>query len=150
VDYVSVAPADLASHVVYSAPAGLLPKAAGIRASVQGDALALRATVNVKDLGAGTILGPLARALGDSEEIEFRGTFHAVRAGLVEFRVARLRLGSVPVPSAFIGPLVRNMYSADRPPEISSLGVPVVVPEFVSEIRISGGRVLIYRRTESK
>ena len=70
---------DVASYVYQSLARQLPPSADSIQAAVIGDRLYIRASVQLKDLGGTSSLGPLAGMLGDREQMQFGGTFHIVK-----------------------------------------------------------------------
>ncbi len=144
--FVAIAPEDLASHVLMSSGSKLPPSVQDVSAMAEGDRVIVRATVKPRELDVGKILGPLAALLRDSEELRLTGTFHLVRPGLAELRIVEARLRDIVVPSPLVAPLIRQFSPGTRPEGVADNALPVPLPEHVQDIRVSEGRILVYRR----
>lgn len=143
--FVGVSPGDLASHI-FVALARRLPRSAqDIEAAVVGDRLHVRATVQPSDFGGAGSLGALGGFLGEREPMQLGGYFHVIRPGLAEFRVTTLRVGELSVPEPLIPRLIGSFSSGARPEGVAPNGLPLEVPEYIADVRISGGRVILYR-----
>ncbi len=144
--FVAIAPEDLAAYVSMLATNKLPPSASDMRATAEGDRLTLRAMLKPAELDVGKVLGALAGLLRDTEELRLTGTFHLVRPGLAEFRIVDARLRDIPIPGPMIPTLIRQSVPGTRPEGVSDNAVPLPLPEHVQDIRVSGGRMLVYRR----
>jgi hypothetical protein len=87
----------------------------------------------------------LARVLSDHEAITVRGTFDVVRPGIAEFRVHGASMHGVAVPDGLIPDLVHRIEVGQHPAGLAPDGLLVNVPPFVSDIRITRGRIAVYR-----
>lgn len=140
---VTVNVADLGAYVYQELARQLPPSADSVEAMADGDRLYVRASVRLQELGGRDALGPLAAMLGDRERLQIGGNLRVVRPGLGELVVREIRVGQLPIPSALIPRLIRQISRRDRPPEISESGLPLRLPEHIGEVRISGGTVTI-------
>lgn len=143
--FVSVKPADLASYVYEQLARQLPPSADSVEAGAFAERLYVRASVKPADFGGPEVLGPLAGFLNDRERMQFGGAFHIVRPGLAEFRVQEIRLRDFPVPTGAIPRLLRRIEKGARPAGISEDGLPLVVPSYIGDVRVTPGTVTLYR-----
>jgi hypothetical protein len=145
--YVAIDAADVASHIFLELSRQLPPSAENVEAGVLGDRVYLRASVRPSDFGSADGLGPFASMLGEREQMSFGGYFHVIRPGLAQFRVTELRLRDLAIPSAMIPRLVRQFGRGARPEGVAEDGLPLVIPAYIADVRVAGGRVVLYRNT---
>lgn len=143
---VTVSPGDLASYVLEQLRRQLPPSADSIEAGAFGDRLYVRAVIKPTDFGGIDALGPIASFLGDREEMQFGGGFEILRPGLAQFRVQEIRLRDFPIPPRAIPRLLRSVARGTRPEGLSDDGLPLVVPQYVGDVRIEPGKVTLYKR----
>jgi hypothetical protein len=146
--FASLRPGDLSSYIFVALARQLPPSAENIEAAVIGDRLHVRASVKLSDFGGAGALGPLAGFLRERETMQFGGYFHVIRSGLAEFRVTELRLGDFNVPGNLIPRLIRGFSKGARPGGVSDDGLPLVVPDYLADVRIANGRVVLYRNPQ--
>jgi hypothetical protein len=146
--FVSIRPGDVSSYIFVALARQLPPSAENIEAAVVGDRLHVRASVKLSDFGGAGALGPLAGFLGERETMQLGGYFNVIRPSLAEFRVTDLRLRDFNVPSNLIPRLIRNFSRGARPPGVADNGLPLVVPEYLADVRITNGRVVLYRNPQ--
>ena len=146
--FIAIRPGDVSSYIFVSLARQLPPSAENIEAAVIGDRLHVRASVKLSDFGGAGALGPLAGFLGERETMQLGGYFHVIRTGLAEFRVTDLRLRDFNVPSNLIPRLIRSFSKGARPAGVSDEGLPLVVPEYLADVRIANRRVVLYRNPQ--
>ena len=146
--FVGIRPGDVSSYIFVALARQLPPSAENVEAAVIGDRLHVRASVKLSDFGGAGALGPLAGFLGERETMQLGGYFHVIRPGLAEFRVTDLRLRDFNVPSNLIPRLIRSFSKGARPPGVADDGLPLVVPEYLADVRIANGRVVLYRNPQ--
>ena len=146
--FVAVRPGDVSSYIFVALARQLPPSAENIEAAVIADRLHVRASVKLSDFGGAGALGPLAGFLGERETMQLGGYFHVIRPGLAEFRVTDLRLRDFNVPVNLIPRLIRNFSKGARPAGVADDGLPLVVPEYLADVRIANGRVVLYRNPQ--
>jgi len=143
--FTNLSGADVASYV-YRELAKQLPSSTdSVEAAVIGDQLHLRASVRLGELGGSAVLGPFAGMFGDREKVEFGGAFHLVRKGLAEYQIKSIRIRDFSVPAAVIPRIIRQIGKGARPEGLSPDGLPLVVPEYIGDIRISNGKITLYK-----
>jgi hypothetical protein len=140
---VAVTAPDLGAYVYRELARQLPPSADSVEAMAVGDQLHVRASVRLQELGGRDVLGPLAGMLGDRERFQIGGNLRVVRPGLGELLVRDVRVGQLRIPSGLIPRLLRQASRRDRPPGISESGLPLRLPEYVGEVRVSGGAVTV-------
>jgi hypothetical protein len=146
--YANVRAGDLASYVFTSLSRQLPASAQDVRAAVIGDRLYVKAVVSLSDFGGGKVLGPMASMLSQRDTVTFGGTFDVVRPGLAEYRVRELRFGQLSLPAGAIPKLLRQIEHGARPPGLAEDGLPLVVPEYLGDVRVKSGRVTLYKTTQ--
>ena len=141
--FANVTAAELAGYAMEQL-ARRLPSADSIEAAVQGDRLALRATVRVGELGSG-LLGPLAGMLGDRERLKLSGTLRVVRPGVGEFDVKDVTLRDFKAPRGMIPRLMTRLTRGQRPEGVSPSALPLTIPRQVGDVRVANGRITLYK-----
>lgn len=141
---VTLAPAEATGYML----AGVLralPQAAGdLESTVIGDRLYLRANIALGQLG-GDVLGPLGGMLSEREPLLLGGTLETVGPGLVQFRVAEVKVREFSLPTRAIPALLRQL-RGDRalPPGVADDAVALELPDGVADVRVARGKVTLY------
>jgi hypothetical protein len=143
--FVTVSAGDLASHIFLALSRKLPPSAEDVEAAVIGDRMHVRATVKTSDFGGAGSLGALGGFVAEREIMQFGGAFRIIRPALAEFGVTDLRLGSLAVPEPLIPRLIRRFSTGARPQGVADNGLPLEVPAYLADVRITGGQVVLYR-----
>jgi hypothetical protein len=139
---------DVASYL-FKALAHKLPASTdSIEAAVIGSDVKLRASVRLADFGGAAGLAALGGVLGDRSRLELSGTFIVDRPGLMEFRVDALTIQGMAVPQAAISTLVKSMVHGPRPAGVSDTGMPIEVPRYIGDVRVTNGRITLYKTVE--
>jgi hypothetical protein len=145
--FATVRAGDLASYVLQQLVKQLPPSADSIEAAALGDRLYVRASVKPADFGGSDILGSLSGFLSDRERMQFGGSFHILRPGLAEFRVQEIRLHDFPIPPRAIPKLLRRIERGARPAGLSPDGLPLVVPDYINDVRVEPGKITLFKST---
>jgi hypothetical protein len=142
--FATMTPAEAASYIFTVVAKQLPPTAKNVEAAVVGDRLYVRADVELKDFGGAKALGPVGMLLGDRDSVRLGGNIHMLKPGLGEFLVQEVKLGRIDVPRTLIPRLLGQM---KRKPVvgISPNGLPMVMPSYISDVRISNGRITLYK-----
>lgn len=146
--FANLTPSEAASYIFLASTKQLPESAKDISASVIDNKLYVRANVALADFGGGKALGPLASLLGDRDTVQLGGTINVIRPGLGEFVVEDVKLGRFPVPASVVPRLIGQMRKADRPPEVARNALPMKLPEYIGDVRISKGRITVYKNTQ--
>jgi hypothetical protein len=143
--FATLTPAEAASYIFLVVAKQLPPSAKNAEAAVIGDRLYVRSEVELKDFGGAKTLGPLGMLLGERDSVRFGGTINMLRPGLAEFLVQEVKLGRIDVPSALIPRLLGQMKRSRSVEGISQNGLPMTMPPYISDVRISNGRITLYK-----
>ena len=143
--FANLTPAEAASYIFMVVAKQLPPSAKNAEASITGDRLYVRSEVELKDFGGAKSLGPLGMLLGERDSVRLGGTINMLRPGLAEFLVQEVKLGKIEVPTALIPRLLTQMKKGKTVEGISQNGLPMVMPPYISDVRISNGKITLYK-----
>jgi hypothetical protein len=143
--FANLTPAQAASYIFLVVAKQLPPSAKNAEAAIIGDRLYVRSEVELKDFGGAKTLGPLGMLLGERDSVRFGGTINMLRPGLAEFLVQEVKLGRIEVPTALIPRLLTQMKRGKTVEGISQNGLPMVMPPYISDVRISNGKITLYK-----
>lgn len=143
--FANLTPAEAASYIFLVVAKQLPPSAKNAEASITGDRLYVRSDVETKDFGGGKALGPIGMLLGERDSVRLGGTINMLKPGLGEFLVQEVKIGRFDVPTALIPRLLGQMKRTKTAEGISENGLPMVMPPYISDVRISNGRITLYK-----
>jgi hypothetical protein len=143
--YRTLRPGDLAAYIVQELSKTLPASADSVEAAAMGDRLHVRARIRTSELGDRGALGPFSALLGDTERIQLAGTLRIIRPGFAELQVKEFRIRDFALPSALIPRLVQQLSPRPRAAELSPDGLPLRTPDYIGDVRISGGQITLYR-----
>lgn len=143
--FANLTPAEAASYIFTVVAKQMPPSAQNAQAAIIGDRLYVRSDVDLKDFGGSKALGPIGLLLGDRDSVRFGGTINMLHPGLGEFLVQEIKLGRVDVPDALIPRLLTQMNRGKKVEGISRNGLPMVMPTYISDVRISDGKITLYK-----
>jgi hypothetical protein len=143
--FANLTASEAASYIFTVVAKQLPPSAQNAQAAIIGDRLYVRSDVDMKDFGGSKSLGPIGMLLGERDSVRFGGTINMLRPGLGEFLVQEVRIGRVDIPNALI-PRILSQMKRGKPVEgISQNGLPMVMPSYISDVRISNGKITLYK-----
>ena len=143
--FANLTAAQAASYIFTVLAKQLPPSAQNAQAAIIGDRLYVRSDVELKDFGGSKSLGPLGMLLGDRDSVRFGGTINMLKPGLGEFLVQEVKLGRFEVPNALVPRILTQMKRGKQPEGISQNGLPMVMPAYISDVRISNGKITLYK-----
>ena len=143
--FANLTAAQAASYIFTVVAKQLPPSAQNAQAAIVGDRLYVRSDVELKDFGGSKSLGPLGMLLGDRDSVRFGGTINMLKPGLGEFLVQEVKLGRFEVPNALVPRILTQMKRGKQPEGISQNGLPMVMPAYISDVRISNGKITLYK-----
>ena len=146
--FASTRPGDISSYVFTGLAKQLPPSATDVRAAAIGDRLYVKALVNLSDFGGTKVLGPLAGFLSDRDTVQFGGNFEILRPGLAQYRVREIRFAELSVPERLIPKLLARVRRGARPEGVTDDGLPLVVPPYIGDVRVAGGKVTLYKNVK--
>ncbi len=143
--FANLTPAEAASYIFLVLAKQLPPSAKNAEAAIIGDRLYVRADVELKDFGGSKQLGPLGMLLGERDSVRLGGTINLIKPGLGEFLVQEVKIGRIDVPSGLIPRLVTQIKRGKPVEGVSQKGLPMVMPPYISDVRISNGKITLYK-----
>jgi len=143
--FANLTAAEAASYIFTVLAKQLPASAQNAQAAIIGDRLYVRSDVELKDFGGSKALGPLGMLLGDRDSVRFGGTINMLKPGLGEFLVQEVKLGKLDVPNALIPRILSQMKRGNPVAGISQNGLPMVMPSYISDVRIANGKITLYK-----
>jgi hypothetical protein len=143
--FANLTAAEAASYIFTVVAKQLPPSAKNAEATIIGDRLYVRSDVELKDFGGAKSLGPLGMLLGERDSVRLGGTINMSRPGLAEFLVQEVKLGRIDVPDGLIPRLLTQMKRGKAVEGVSNKGLPMVMPSYISDVRIANGRITLYK-----
>ena len=142
--FANMTAAEAASYIFTVAAKQLPPSAKNAEATVIGNRLYVRSDVELTDLGGAKSLGPIGMLLGERDSVRLGGTINMLKPGLGEFLVQEVKVGRIEIPTTLIPKLLGQM-KRKPVPGISPNGLPMVMPSYISDVRIANGRITLYK-----
>jgi hypothetical protein len=144
---VTLAGSDVASYVFLQIARQMPAGTDSFAARVDEDRIRLRARMKTSELG-GAVSGVLGALLGDRERVEMGGTLRVIGRGEAEFRVLEVRVKDVGLPDALVSRLVRSVVRGPRPAGLHENGLPIAIPSYIGDVRVSNGRITLYKNVQ--
>jgi hypothetical protein len=144
--YVTLGAGDLAGFLA-SALARNLPRSSiDPQVALVGDRILLRAVVDLRDFaGQGAFGSVIGAAMNGRDTLFLSGTLDALRPGMAQYRVRELRLKGINVPPRVIPSLIGTIRPRVAIDGLAADAMPIPMPKFVSDVRVTQGRVTLYR-----
>ena len=146
--FASLSAGEAASFIFLEAARQLPTSSQNITSSVKGDRLYVRADVELKDFGGPAALGPLAGLLGKRDTVQLGGVIHVIRPTVGEFLIQDVKIGSFAIPSALVPRLISTIRKGKIPDGVSSNGLPMKLPDYIGDVRIANGRIIVYKNIQ--
>jgi hypothetical protein len=144
--FANLSPGEAASYIFLVVAKQLPPSARNAEASIVGDRLYVRSEVDLKDFGGAGQLGALGMLLGSRDSVLLGGTIHMLRPALAEFQVQEVKLGRLEVPKSLIPRLITQMtHGKNKVSGVSESSLPMVMPAYISDVRIANGKITLYK-----
>jgi hypothetical protein len=143
--FANLTPGQAASYIFLVVAKQLPPSARNAEAAIMGDRLYVRSEADLKDFGGTSQLGALGMLLGSRDSVLLGGTIHMLKPGLAEFRVQEVKLGRLDVPQSLIPRLITQMKKGKKVEGLSPNGLPMVMPSYISDVRIANGKITLYK-----
>ena len=146
--YVTLGAGDLAGFLASALARNLPRSASDPQVAVVGDRILLRAVVDLREFaGRGAFGSVIGAAMNSRDTLTLSGTLDAIRPGMAQYRVRELRLKGVGVPPRVIPSLVGTIRPRIANDSLAPEGMPIPMPRYIGDVRVSGGRVTLYRAT---
>ena len=138
---------DLASYAFAELSKRLPGSVDSVETMVSGETVSVRANVKLADLGGASAIGALGGVLSEREKVQLTGTFRVLKPGLAEFVVKEVKVRNFPVPHGMIPALVKRLDRSARPQGLGEDAFAVPIPRYVGDIRVTNGKVTLYKTT---
>ena len=145
--YVTLAGSDVASYIFLQIAKQMPASTDSFVARVDQDHIRLRARMKTSELGS-SVGGVLGALLGDRERVEMGGTLRVIAPSQAEFRVNDVKVRDISLPDAVITRLVRPLVRSPRPAALDENGLPISIPSYVGDVRVSNGRITLYKNVQ--
>ena len=142
--FVTLSGSDVASYVFLQIVKQMPASTDSFAAKVDQDNIRLRARMKTRELGT-SVAGVLGALLGDRERVEMGGALRVIGKGVAEFRVNTVKIHDVSLPNAMVTRLVRPLAKAPRPAGLDDNGLPIAIPSYVGDLRVSNGKITLYK-----
>jgi hypothetical protein len=143
--FTNLAAAELAG-LFLSGGTGQFPSSVqGAEATVVGDQVHVRATIALDDIKGLDVLGPFGDFVNKRERVELGGTLDVVSLGLAQLRVESAQIGELPIPKPAIPKLLARLARDVRPAGVAPNGVAFRIPSYIGDVRVSKGRITLYK-----
>ena len=143
--FANLTPAEAASYIFLVVAKQLPPSAKNVEAAIKGDRLYVRSEVELKDFGGAGQLGSLGFLLGSRDSVLLGGTIQMLKPGLGQFLVQQVKLGRLDVPQSLIPRLIVQLKKGKTVAGIAPDGLPMVMPSYISDVRIANGKITLYK-----
>jgi hypothetical protein len=145
--FANLTASEAASYIFLVLARQLPPSLRKSEAAVIGSRLYVRSEVELKELGGAGALGALATLLGDRDSVTLGGTINMLRPGRGQFLIQEVKIGSLKLPSALIPRIVTQLKRGRQTEGVAANGLPMVMPAYISDVRIADGRITLYKTT---
>jgi len=146
--FANLTPAEAASYIFLVLAKQLPPSAKNAEAAIRGDRLYVRSEVELKDFGGAGQLGNLGFLLGSRDSVLIGGTIQMLKPGLGQFLVQQFKIGRLDVPQGLIPRLIGQLKKANTVPGLAPNGLPMVMPSYISDVRIANGKITLYKSVQ--
>jgi hypothetical protein len=143
--FANLTPAEAASYIFLVVAKQLPPSAKNAEAAIRGDRLYVRSEVEMKDFGGAGQLGNLGFLLGSRDSVLLGGTIQMLKPGLGQFLVQEVKIGRLDVPQGLIPRLIAQLKKANTVQGLAPNGLPMVMPSYISDVRIANGKITLYK-----
>ena len=146
--FANLTPAEAASYIFLVVAKQLPPSAKNAEAAIRGDRLYVRSEVEMKDFGGTGQLGNIGFLLGSRDSVLLGGTIQMLKPGLGQFLVEEVKIGRLDVPQGLIPRLIGQLKKANTVPGLAPNGLPMVMPSYISDVRIANGKITLYKSVQ--
>ena len=144
--FVNLTPAEAGSYLLSLVSRQLPPSATNAQAAVVGNRLYVRSEVEWKDFGDSRALSSIRMLLGERDSVLIGGTIAMLHPGLAQFHVEEMRLGKFDVPAPLQKRIVAEIKKKEKSvPGVAQDALPVVLPSYISDVRIADGKITLYK-----
>lgn len=149
--YITLGAGDLAGFLAEGLGRVLPQSASGVQVAIVDDMLRVRSEIPLRELGGKALPEFVSDLLSARDTVEMAGKLEMVHPGLAQFRVREVIVRGIALPSRVVPPLLSALRkSAPQRDSIASDAVALTLPKSVADVRVSRGRVTLYKSVPSK
>ena len=144
--FVTLTAPQLASLLITGLERELPRSATHAQIAISGDALLVRAVVDLRDFAGSSAIGALiGSALSTRDTVQLGGTLDVVRPGLAQFRIRDVRLKGIDLPTRLIPTVLQSFKRVTLKDSIADNAIALPLPMAIADVRVMNGRVTLYR-----
>ena len=143
--YITLGAGDLAGFLAEGLGQVLPQSAQRVQVAIVDDLLRVRAEIPLKELGGQALPEFVSDLLTSRDTVEMAGNLEMVHPGLAQFRVREVIVRGITLPSRVVPPLLSSLRKRTQRDSIASDAVALQLPKSVSDVRVSRGRVTLYK-----
>lgn len=144
--YITLGAGDLAGFLADGFGRVLPQSAKGVQVAIVDDVVRVRAEIPLRALGGKALPEFVSDLLSARDTVEMAGSLEMLHAGLAQFRVREVIVRGIPLPPRVVPALLSALRkSAPQRESVASDAVALQLPKSVSDIRVSRGRVTLYK-----
>ena len=149
--YITLGAGDLAGFLAEGLGRVLPQSASGVQVAIIDDVLRVRSEIPLRELGGKALPEFVSDLLSARDTVEMAGVLEMVRPGLAQFRVREVIVRGIALPPRVVPPLLSALRkSAPQRDSIAADAVALTLPKSVADVRVSRGRVTLYKSVPSK
>ncbi|MGV3708321.1 MAG: hypothetical protein ACO1Q7_05725 [Gemmatimonas sp.] len=149
--YITLGAGDLAGFLADGFEQVLPQAASDVQVAIVDDVLRVRSEVPLRQLGGKALPEFVTDMLSARDTVEMAGRLEMIRPGLAQMRVQEVIVRGIPLPPRVVPPLLNALRkSTPASDAISDNAIAFPLPKTVSDVRVSRGRVTLYKSTSTK
>lgn len=149
--YITLGAGDLAGFLADGFEKVLPQSSQGVQVAIVDDLLRVRADVPLRELGGQALPEFVTDMLSARDTVELAGHLEMIRPGLAQLRVREVIIRGIPLPPRVVPPLLSALRkSTPQAESVASDAIALPLPKSVSDVRVSRGRVTLYKSTSTK
>jgi hypothetical protein len=149
--YITLGAGDLAGFLADGFERVLPQSAADVQVAIIDDVLRVRSEVPLRELGGKALPEFVTDMLSARDTVEMAGKLEMIHPGLAQLRVNEVIVRGIPLPPRVVPPLLNALRkSTPQGDSIAADAIAIPLPKSVSDVRVSRGRVTLYKSTSTK
>lgn len=146
--FINLSPSELGALLLYQEGGAFARVVRGAEAGSEGDALVVRGRVMPSAFAGLDGVGAVASKLSGPQRITLKGVPSVRSPGRGVLRVDQLKVGDIIIPKALYPALIARLTGDSQRDDESAGTVSFALPRHIGDIRVSGGRVTLYKTTQ--
>lgn len=147
--YITLGAGDLAGFLAQGLGQILPQSAQGVQVAIVDDLLRVRGEIPLRELGGKALPEFVSDMLSARDTVEMAGNLEMVHPGLAQFRVREVIVRGITLPPRVVPPLLSSLRKRTQRDSIADDAVALQLPKSISDVRVSRGRVTLYKSVSS-